>query len=152
MIFCTVGSTHFDALVRAVDRLVGNGIICDQVIAQTGSGTYRPKHLTCFRYTPNLSPYYTKADLIICHGGVGTVFELLRIGKRFIAVPNKTLQDNHQADLLRALAEQGWCIACENIESLEEALAKDPPLRLYSTDTRLSRTVWNFFYQEQKPT
>lgn len=144
MIFVTVGSTHFDPLIEALDHLVGNGMICEEIVAQTGSGTYRPKHLTCFRFAPDLVPYYTKADLVICHGGVGTVFELMVMGKRFIAVPNKALQDDHQTDLLKALANQRWCVVCANVESIKQALASDRPRKRYPIDTELPQIVWDF--------
>jgi UDP-N-acetylglucosamine transferase subunit ALG13 len=47
LIFLTVGTWYkgFDRLVKAVDELVGSVIIDDQVIAQIGYGSYKPRYL-----------------------------------------------------------------------------------------------------------
>jgi len=91
MIFVTVGTTYFDELVEQVDRLVREGEIEDDVLAQIGSGTYVPSSCRWVRYLDSLEPEFLRADLVICAGGA-TVFELLRLRKNFIAVPNRSVR------------------------------------------------------------
>jgi beta-1,4-N-acetylglucosaminyltransferase len=148
MIFVTVGTTHFDDLIREVDRLVRVGEIREEVLAQIGEGQYVPSHIKWIRYAKTLEPYFEEADLVICHGGVGSVFELLRMGKPFIAVANKVLQHDHQADFLRAMQARGWCAACYDVADLTKALANRPRSVLYQPDHSLTRSIWDFLSAE----
>ena len=51
-----------------------------------------------------MNSYFEKADIIISHGGTGTVLELLSSGKKFIVVANTSLADNHQVEFLNSLS------------------------------------------------
>lgn len=148
MIFVTVGTTHFDDLIQAVDQLVRVGEIREEVLAQIGQGQYVPSHVKWIRYAKTLEPHFAEADLVICHGGVGSVFELLRMGKPFIAVANRALQHDHQSDFLRAMQARGWCTACYDLADLAKALARRPRSVLYQLDHGLATSIWAFFSQK----
>ena len=105
MILVTVGSTQFEALIREVDRLVGNGTIVDDVVCQIGTGKYEPVHCKFFRFKRSISEDLDAADLVISHGG-NTVFEAIAQRKPLIAVANIELADDHQTTMLSAVAEQ----------------------------------------------
>ena len=66
-----------------------------EIVYQIGIGKYVPegKH---FRLVPNIIEYFNRADLIITHGGAGTLLQCLDMGKKIIAVVNNTLKGNHQ--------------------------------------------------------
>ena len=142
MIFVTVGTTHFDPLIKEVDRLKSTGIIEDDVIAQIGEGQYIPKHLQWFRYTDDMHRYYKESRLCICHGGVGSIYELLYLGKEFIAVANRDLKDDHQSDLLKALMKRNWCRCCLHLEELEVALRNPFVLEPYRLEQNLASHLW----------
>jgi len=119
MIFVTVGSTDFDALVRKVDALCAQHDL--KAIMQIGSGEYVPQNAQeYFRYAPSLDDYYDQADIVISHGGLGTVVEVLRQGRKLIAVSNPDRYDTHQDDLLDTLAEAGNLVWCRNLDDLEQ--------------------------------
>ena len=80
-IFVTVGNGKFDPLVQELDRLKEEGKIKENIIIQLGHGSYRPKYCEWVEFAPSLERYYQQADLIISHGGPGTVFEILRMGR-----------------------------------------------------------------------
>ena len=82
MIFVTVGNGKFESLVKHLDHLKETNQINDKVIIQIGHGQYKPKHCEFFKFAPNLTNYYNKADIVIGHGGPGTVFEVLRLKKK----------------------------------------------------------------------
>lgn len=132
MIFVTVGSTDFDALVRAADALCApGGLLAGRVVEmQIGEGAYLPAHATYFRFAPSLEPYFERAELVIAHGGLGTAVEAIGQGRRLLAVANPDRYDHHQDDLLGALAEAGNLLWCNDIGKLEEyvraALAFEP--------------------------
>ena len=122
MIFVTVGTTDFDALVRAVDSLVPQ--LDEEVEVQIGRGHYEPRNCKWFRFAPSLEPYYERADVVIAHGGLGTVMEVLRRGGRLIGVANPDRYDQHQEDLLSYLAEEGHLIWCADLNSLPRDLER----------------------------
>ncbi len=131
-LFVTVGSTDFDALIRAVDSLLPalgqpNGIM------QIGHGQYTPADMPYFRFAPALDSYYEQATLVIAHGGLATTMEVLRRGVPLISVSNPDRYDNHQEDLLAAMAEENYLIWCRRLEDLEQAinLAQTTPLQPY---------------------
>lgn len=122
MIFVTVGSVApFDRLIMKVDELVGNGAIND-VVAQIGNGAYVPQNAKWFRFEPDLSKYYAEADLIITHNGAGTLFEILAMGKKAIAIPNPGTIQMENLDIVRKLSNDGNIMLCMDVDDLEEAL------------------------------
>lgn len=143
MIFVTVGNSHFDRLIREVDRLVQKGAIREQVFAQIGQGRYTPQKLDWVRYIDDIESHYRRSRLVICHGGVGTVMNLLQLGREFIAVANRSLKDDHQTELLTALEAQGWCRCCYRIKDLEAMLSKPFQPCPYPGCSCGATAIWN---------
>ena len=106
MILVTVGTgLPFDDLIRVLDEAAGQGKLGDdEILFQTGRGSYRPVHGQAVAWLPNIRPSIRAASLIICHGGM-TIFECLLFERPFIAVPNPRVSDNHQLTFLRAIAQ-----------------------------------------------
>lgn len=130
-IFVTVGSTDFDPLVKAADALIPS-LDVDGII-QLGHGQYVPVNWPYFRFAPSLAPYYERASLVIAHGGIGTTMEVLRRGLPLVSVSNPDRYDNHQDDLLSAMAEEGYLIWCRRLDELKQAVetARRTSLRPY---------------------
>ena len=130
----TVGSTLFDALIRAVDSLEVAEALKDRgyskLIIQLGNGNHLPSTLLLagrgsdagsgqaengllvewFRFTPTLAKHIETASLVISHAGSASTFESLRAGKALVSVPNPKLMANHQQELAEELAAQRFCI------------------------------------------
>jgi len=102
MIIVTVGSTHFDPLIKKIDQLVEEKIITDNVICQIGNGEYQPKFCKFYRFNPDIAEDFKLADLVISHGGA-TVLQIIKMNKPIIAIANTALQDDHQTLFLRQL-------------------------------------------------
>ena len=132
LIFVTIGTYKFNRLIKSIDSLIKAGKIIDEVIMQIGNGTYIPKYAKYFRFKPSLEVYYKKADIVIAHGGAGTLFECLNRGKKVIAVSNYELRDNHQEDLLETLSQKGYIIYCKQIDNLIEDISKTQNLKEYT--------------------
>ncbi len=131
MIFVTVGSTRFDALIKAVDELAAKRTIDMPVVCQIGSGDYVPRHCEHFRYAPSLDPWLEKAELLVCHGGTGSVFAAFRHQKRFVAIANTELADDHQTELLSKLGEGlpiFWGRSPSDLEPLIASALVAPPI------------------------
>jgi len=73
MIFLTVGTQFpFDRLVKAVDETVSKNGLDEQIFAQVGTTTYRPRN---FETVPSLEKtlfdkHFSEADSIISHAGM----------------------------------------------------------------------------------
>lgn len=117
MIFVTVGTTDFDALVEEMDRIAPS--LGEEVVAQIGRGRYEPANLRWFRTAPSLEPYYRQADLVVSHGGLGTVIEVASMGKPLVALSNPDRYDRHQDDLLGYMERQGHLLWCRDLARLE---------------------------------
>ncbi len=125
MIFVTVGAGDFNALIQAMDELAPQLAATGQnVLLQIGHGAYVPQHAEYFRFAPALEPYFDQADVIVSHGGIGVVTEVLRMGKRLVGVSNHDRYDDHQDDLLRAMASRGHLVWCQDLHDLADAVAQ----------------------------
>lgn len=119
MIFVTVGTTPFDALIEEMDILAPE--LKDKVVCQIASGTYIPKNCGYFRMEPDISDRLKKADVVVTHGGAATIFEAMAMGKKVIAVCNPDMKEKHQEDLVKHLAAKG-CILEGGMGILKKAL------------------------------
>lgn len=133
MVFVTVGTTCFDALVKAVDSeemkesLLQKGYT--DLLIQMGRGTYIPSKVSGnstlqvghFTFSPSIADYIREASLVISHAGSGSIFETLRLGKPLIVVVNEDLMDNHQSELAEELAERKH-LFCARPQTLQETI------------------------------
>ncbi len=122
MIFITVGTGKFEEMIKEVDKIAPH--LKEKMVAQIGEGDYIPKNIEYFRFRDNLIDYYKKADLIIAHGGAGTTYELLTMGKRLISLANLNRTDVHQNEILEELSKQGCLLWCRKFEDLEKTIRK----------------------------
>lgn len=133
MIFVTVG-THeqpFDRLIKEMDRLKGEGLIREDVLMQTGFGTYEPKHCKWKGFLPyrDMEACIRDADMVITHGGPASFIAPLQIGKIPIVVPRQKRYgehiNDHQVDFCRKVEERmGNIIVVEDIGKLSEAIGR----------------------------
>lgn len=115
----TVGSTHFDPLINSLttqEALAAlNAAGVSDLVLQFGRGQpYLPSasmmsstaspRIESFAYTASLVPKLSRADIVVTHCGAGSVFEALRLRRHVVAVPNRTLMDDHQTELADALS------------------------------------------------
>jgi len=133
VIFVTVGmhSQGFDRLIKKMDEVSGK--IDEEVIMQIGSTKYKPKNAKYFDFkdSEEMKELYQNARLVVCHGGAGTILTSLEQGMPVIAVPrlkrfNESI-DDHQLELVDALAEGGKIQAVYDMGKLETTL-KNPPM------------------------
>lgn len=123
MIFVTVGTTHFDGLIRAADEIFLGPRAGEQIVFQIGSGSYLPTSGEFFRFKPSIDRELESASLVITHGGM-TVLGLLARRRRFVAVANSLLADNHQGAMLARISKFSNLIWTENLEELDDCIGK----------------------------
>src|SRR5271166_2158838 len=116
MIFATVGTTQFDELVEAIDKIAPK--LDEELVVQIGKRKYVPKNCKYFTFDDDLRKYFEEADIIIAHGGAGITFEVLNLGKKLICIENPHVLEGHQRDLLRKLSEEGYLIWCKDLNEI----------------------------------
>lgn len=119
MIFVTVGTTEFDALVQAADQLAAAG---HDVVIQIGKGLVEPVHAQWFRFAPSLDACYEAADVVVTHGGLGTVSEVLQRRVPLVGVSNPDRYDRHQDQILQAMETAGHLVWCRDLADLPQAI------------------------------
>lgn len=152
MIFVTVGSSNkFDSLIKYMDNLSLS--LPEEIIIQTGKSDYNPTNCAHFDFTDNILEYYLNADVIISHGGAGTCYEVLSLGKNLIGVENPHANDSHQWDLLKKLNEEGYIIWCRQIGEIQEALSsfRTHPFRTYHSPECIIHDVIISFINKGTP-
>jgi beta-1,4-N-acetylglucosaminyltransferase len=128
MIFVTIGSTDFDPLVAKMDELAPR--LGEDVLMQIGLGKHVPKNGQFFRFAQSLDDCYARADVVVAHGGLGTIVEVLERGKKLVCVVNPATYDRHQEHLLGLFSTQNTLIWCKDLEQLEEAIQQAKTTRL----------------------
>lgn len=126
MIFVTVGTHYigFDRLIKKMDEIAPN--LNDEVIMQIGNTNYEPKNTEWFKFMEydKILNFIKKADIIICHGGAGTLLDILDLNKFIIVIPRlkkyKEAYDDHELELAESLTKK--VIMVQNIENLEKTI------------------------------
>jgi UDP-N-acetylglucosamine transferase subunit ALG13 len=104
VILVTVGTQFFDELIEEVDRLAGQEVIPQPVLAQIGLTPKKPRNVDHVAFDGHLLDTARRADLIITHAGTGSLCEFIALGRPFIAVVNDSKADNHQLEFLEHLS------------------------------------------------
>jgi UDP-N-acetylglucosamine transferase subunit ALG13 len=129
LVFATVGATlPFNRMVDLVSRLKARGDIHEDLVIQTGIGGLSPEGLTTFETLPfdSMLSYLREADIVICHGGTGSLITALREGCRVVVMPRLFEKgehyDDHQKEITRAFAARGLVAQANTLEELAIAL------------------------------
>ncbi|MCL1950254.1 MAG: hypothetical protein FWF59_11035 [Turicibacter sp.] len=152
MIFVTVG-THeqqFNRLIQAVDELVRDKVIIDEVFMQIGYSTYEPKYTKWAKVISyeEMERYEDKAEIIITHGGPATFMNILNKGKVPIVVPRlekfSEHVNNHQLEFARKIKELNYNIVLlEDLSDLGNILREEKNI-IYSNNSNNKNFVENF--------
>jgi beta-1,4-N-acetylglucosaminyltransferase len=122
VIFVAIGTTDFDALIQAMDNLSLS--LPEEVVMQIGRSKYMPKHCEYFRFVPSLVPYYERASLVVSHGGLGIVTEVMEYGRPLVTVEDPNQPDCHQREILDMWEREGHLIWCKDLKELPEAMER----------------------------
>lgn len=114
-IFVTVGTTTFDEMIEAVDKLGLNGITF-----QIAKGIYIPKSGEYFTFTDEIEQYYEQSDLIITHAGAGSIYKLLEKRKKILVVPNVSRTDSHQLQIAKYLDVNNYAFVSYHVNDIEK--------------------------------
>lgn len=131
MVLISVGTqkqqfTRIFDLVKKSKRLYK-----EKIIAQAGYTKYENKRIEMFDFIPldEMEKYISEADLVIAHGGVGTIFSAIKKGKKVIAVPRLEKYgehiNDHQIEICEELEKEGYILYYKDgIDNLDDLIGK----------------------------
>ena len=155
MILVMLGTQNnsFHRLLEEIDNLIEKGIIKEEVVVQAGHTKYESRNMKIFSLVPleELEKLIEKADLIITHGGVGSITLSLKKEKRVIAIPRlheyHEHVNNHQKEIVETFNEKGYIIGIQDVKELEEALNRAKsfePKKYYSNNKKMLKIIEDF--------
>lgn len=130
MVLVLLGTQNnsFHRLLEEIDRLIQSGIIQEEVIVQAGYTQYTSENMKLLGLIAKeeLEDLQNKADLIITHGGVGSILLSITKNKKVIAVPRLHKYgehvNDHQKQIVKLFNDKGYIIGVEGVEGLEQAI------------------------------
>ena len=130
MILVVLGTQdkQFDRLLKDVDKLIDDKVINDKVVVQAGQTKYESKNMEIFDLipAPEFEELLDKADLVITHGGAGTILSAIKKGKRIIAAPrlSKYMEhhNDHQKQIIGEFKKQGYLLEYNDGDDLGELI------------------------------
>ena len=159
MIFVTLGSQkfQFNRLLEAVDNLVAEGRITEEVYAQIGYSNYEPQHFVFKQFLDReeFSKMTERADIVITHGGTGAIIGAVKKGKKVIALPRLAQYgehvDDHQLQILKQFDGMGIILACYDLNDLAELYKKIQHIEMtpYQSNTvKIINSIEKFLSRE----
>ncbi len=121
---------QFPRLLEAVDKAIDDGTIKDKVVVQAGQTKYESKNMEIFDLLP--SPEFNKlmdeADLVITHGGAGSILTAIKKGKKVIAAARlakyQEHHNDHQKQIIGEFASKGYILELEDFDELSSLIKK----------------------------
>ena len=112
---------QFPRLLEAIDKEIEKGTIKDRVVVQAGQTKYESKNMEILGLLPE--PEFNKlmdeADLIITHGGAGTILSAIKKGKRVIACARlakyKEHVNDHQIQIVESFSDEKYILGLKDL-------------------------------------
>lgn len=140
LLFATVGATlPFERLTRLIIDAKRAGLIPERIVLQTGElpAPLPPVEGIEMHETLEFSEIQAllrRADIVVCHGGTGSIITALRQACRTIVVPRSfdlgESYDHHQSEITDTFVERGLAVQASNdadfAQALQQARARKP--------------------------
>ena len=131
MIFVSLGTNDksFKRLLNEFEKQIELGNIKEKVIVQSGFTKYNSKNMRVIDLMSmkDFKKYITSCDLLVTHGGVGTILDGLKLGKKIIAFPRLSKYqehvNDHQIEIIDEFCKEGYILSGE-IKDLVDLINK----------------------------
>ena len=128
MILVTLG-TQKQSFKRLLEK-IENSKVEDEIIVQAGYTEFNSKKMKIIDFInyAEMEKLVDKADLIITHGGTGSILGPLKKNKKVIACARLAKYgehvDNHQEELVSIFAKDGYILELGEDDNLDDLLSK----------------------------
>jgi UDP-N-acetylglucosamine transferase subunit ALG13 len=155
MILVTLGTQDksFKRLLEAIDRQVELGNIKDKIVVQAGCTKYESKTMEIFDLIPmeKFDDLIKSCDLLITHGGVGSIITGLKNNKKVIAAARlekyKEHTNDHQLQIIENFSNDGYILGLDNFDELDKVLEKAKkfkPKKYISNTDKMIKIIEDF--------
>jgi len=126
MILVTLG-TQKQQFCRLLDY-IEKSEIKDRILVQAGHTKYVSKKMEVFDFInyEKMEQLIDEADVVITHGGTGSIITPLKKGKRVIVCARKKEYgehvDNHQTEIVEVLREEGYILELNECNKIDELM------------------------------
>ena len=159
MILVTLGTQDksFERLLKAIDREIEKGNIKDKVVVQAGYTKYESSNMEIFDLIPNdeFDKLVKEADLIITHGGVGSILSAIKNNKKVIAAPRlkkyKEHTNDHQKEIIEEFVNDGYILGLNDFNKLDKVLTKSKtfkPKKFVSNTNNMIDLINNYIEKD----
>ena len=132
MIFVTLGTQDksFERLLRDIQKQIDLGNIKEKVVVQAGFTKFDSKDMEIFDLIPmdDFDKLMNECDLLITHGGVGSIISGLKKNKKVIAVARlakyKEHMNDHQKQIVDNFSDAGYILKYDDGDDLGKILKK----------------------------
>lgn len=155
MILITLGTQdkQFTRLLDTVQNEIDKGNIRDKVIVQAGHTKYNSKDMEIFDLIDRekFADLIKECDLLITHGGVGSIITGLQNNKKVIVVPRLAKYDehinDHQIQITENFAKVGYILPLYENDDLGKTLKeikKFKPKKFQSNTKNMIKLISNY--------
>lgn len=132
MILVLLGTQNnsFHRLLEQIENLIENETIKEEVIVQSGYTKYESDKMKIFDFVSQeeLENLQEKANLIITHGGAGSIIQSITKNKKVIAIARNHEYgehvNNHQREIVEIFDQKGYIIGIQEVGDLKQAIEK----------------------------
>ena len=155
MILVTLGTQDksFVRLLEAIQKEIDNGNIKEKVVVQAGHTKFKSKDMEIFDLIPmdEFDNLIKKCDLLITHGGVGSIITGLKNNKKVIAAARLKKHgehtNDHQLQIIENFSKEGYILELKDFDNLNEVIKKSKkfkPNKYNSNTENMIKTVTDY--------
>ena len=145
MILVTLGTQKqsFDRLLNYIEEANIN----DKIIVQAGHTKFKSKKMEIFDFIDyeKMNKLIEDADIVITHGGTGSIVGPLKKGKIVIACARKKEYgehvDNHQEQIVDVLSKEGYILSIDENNKIDNILKKIDNINLKKFESNANNFI-----------
>lgn len=149
LILVTLGTQDksFKRLLDAIQKQIDLGNIKERVVVQAGSTVYESKNMEIHSLIPinEFDKLVKECDILITHGGVGSIVSGIKNGKKVIAAARlakfKEHTNDHQKQIIKEFVDMGYILELSDFDKLDEVLNKTKKFKIKKFESNTSNMI-----------
>ena len=155
MILVTLGTQDkpFNRLLESIEKEIKKGNIKDKVVVQAGHTKYQSKNMEIYDLLDRdeFQNLISKCDMLITHGGVGSILSGLKNNKKVIVAPRLSKygehMNDHQIQIVNNFVKEGYILGYyegDDLENILKRVKKFRPKKYVSNTKKLVSIIEDF--------